>query len=504
MTFISRKNGKFSAADYGYVTIGLFVFSILLYFLGQGIPGNDFWWHVKAGEWICKHRTVPVQDIFSWYGMEKGIKWTAHEWLSEVVFYQIYSRFGEGGIYLFVAAAALIFTWLMWKQAKRYITKNILFGGIFFSLYAVLTSLFFYGRPHIFSFFFLYFELRVLYRYLDGDGGYSIFIIPFLAVLWSNFHGGSASLSYILCLVFAAGSLIPVRIGRITSERRDRKMPLRLLLAAALSAAAILVNPVGKEVFLYPYGSMAQKGMLMAIAEWQSPDAKELGQLLLFYLPAALMSLGMCADKGNMRLTDLLVMGLFLLLFFRSVRFIYLWYIAVVFCAFPYVPRYEVRQVEKTWERAVLRLFVLAAAVSLGVGLTGIFKTYAKGGIIAEVLSKQMLDTVRSQAPKRIFNDYDTGEALIFHDLPVFFDSRADLFGQEHIFEDGISLMQLAQMNPNADADYVDVEMLVNKYDFDGFLLRRGRPLVSYLFSHPERYAMVFEDVDTVYFSVLE
>ena len=504
MTFISRKNKKFSAVDYGYAAIGFLVFSVLLYFLGQGIPGNDFWWHVKAGEWICTHGSVPVQDIFSWYGIEKGIRWTAHEWLSEVVFYMIYSRFGERGIYLFVVAAALIFTWLMWEQAKKYIVRNIMFGSAFFGLYAVLAPLFFYGRPHIFSFFLLYFELRLLYGYLDGHGRRRVFIIPFLAVLWSNFHGGSASLSYILCLVFAAGSLFSVRIGRIASVREDWKVPLRLLLVAALSAAAILVNPVGKAVFLYPYDNLAQRQMLSVISEWQSPDAKELGQLILFYLPIALMCLGMCADKENLRLTDLLIMGMFLLLFFRSVRFIFLWYIAAVFCAFPYVPRYEVRQIKKPWERVVLQLSVLTAILLFGAGAVGIIRTYRKGEMIEEVLSEQMLETVRTQAPERIFNDYDTGEALIFHDLPVFFDSRADLYAQEHIFEDGISLTGLVQMNPEEDAAYADVEMLMDRYGFDGILLRRGRPLVPYLRSHPERYELVFEDKDTVYFSVLE
>lgn len=39
----------------------------------------DYWWHLKAGEWIVQNKHVPVNDIFSWYGIENELNWTSHE-----------------------------------------------------------------------------------------------------------------------------------------------------------------------------------------------------------------------------------------------------------------------------------------------------------------------------------------------------------------------------------------------------------------------------------------
>lgn len=45
------------------------LFVILIVYNGK-LSGNDFWWHIKVGEWICTNKALPYEDIFSWYGME--------------------------------------------------------------------------------------------------------------------------------------------------------------------------------------------------------------------------------------------------------------------------------------------------------------------------------------------------------------------------------------------------------------------------------------------------
>lgn len=79
----------------------LALLGIVLSCFSGGISGNDFWWHVKVGEYIFEEGSVPTTGIFSWVGMEKGIEWTAHEWLSELIFYCIHNILGDAGIYFF-------------------------------------------------------------------------------------------------------------------------------------------------------------------------------------------------------------------------------------------------------------------------------------------------------------------------------------------------------------------------------------------------------------------
>lgn len=181
------KQNRVSATDRIALSIIFAVVMIaLIYCFSEGICGNDFWWHIKAGEWICEHGYIPKTDIFSWYGIQKGIPWTMHEWMAEVIFYQIYRCAGEAGIYMFSFAAAVIMLVLLWMQARERIMKNVLISGVFFGIASVILYAFFYGRPHIFSFFLLYFELKCLYGFWENQKSKWIYLIPVLACLWSN------------------------------------------------------------------------------------------------------------------------------------------------------------------------------------------------------------------------------------------------------------------------------------------------------------------------------
>ena len=63
------------------ILIGILITG-LIYQYRLGVSGNDFWWHVKTGEWIVNNRAVPNNiDIFSWSAKESGIKWIPQEWL---------------------------------------------------------------------------------------------------------------------------------------------------------------------------------------------------------------------------------------------------------------------------------------------------------------------------------------------------------------------------------------------------------------------------------------
>ena len=58
--------------------------------------GNDYFWHVKTGEYIINNLSVPTYDIFSWIGLN-NFAWISHEWLSEVVIYGFKAIFGDFG-----------------------------------------------------------------------------------------------------------------------------------------------------------------------------------------------------------------------------------------------------------------------------------------------------------------------------------------------------------------------------------------------------------------------
>lgn len=476
----------------------------IAYTFSEGISGNDFWWHIKVGEWVVENGSVPTTDIFSWYGVANEIPWTAHEWLADVILYLVHAGLGELGVYILSLLAALLMVGLLWHEARRYVEKNILIGGLFFVLFAVTTSIFFYGRPHLFSFFLLYWELKVLFAFVENPASKGIYTIPVLTCIWSNIHGGSASLAYVICAVFLVIGFLNIRIGKIEPTRFGNKAIVKLIIITICSVGAILLNPVGLEVLIYPYKSFGDQLQMTLISEWRSPDAKDMGDLILFFCPIVLLLIGFFAEEKKIRLIDLVVMGVFVLLFLRSVRFIMLWYIAAVFCAFPYVPECKIKPMSVESERVLIAVCLIVFALLIGMSCVQAYETMKDGNLISETVSDDAIKAVKEDAPERLFNDYNLGEALIYNEIPVFFDARADLYAHDNIMADGVSMTFLEQANSTAETSFVDVDGLIEKYEFDAVLILKTRALYSYIISHPDQFECVYEDNSVGYFRVVQ
>lgn len=487
----------------GFYWIAAVAVAILLFCFRDGISGNDFWWHVKTGEWISAHGFVPQSDIFSWYGIEKAIPWSAHEWLSEVLFYGIYSRMGEYGIYFFSLTAAMVFLIGLLLAGKTYIEKNLLIGGIYFAIIPVVIYMFFYGRPQVFGFFFLFLELWCLYRYQEHPDSRAIYLLPLTACLWSNLHGGSSCMSYLLCVLFLTAGLCRFRIGRIVSAGWEKKQVVRLLAVTVLVVAALFVNPIGWKAVAFPYVTLSDNLSMSVISEWAAPDIRNTGHLVLFFLPFFLMLAGFVIQETEIRLIDLLVLALFGILFLRSQRFAILFDTAAVFCAFRYMPKVRVARMKSVLEYLVMGgTFTIAVAVGIVCVMDISGNLSENRPVISTLLSGEMLEYVSKQKPKRLFNDYNYGGELIFHEIPVYWDGRADMYVAEHMMEDGTSLMYLREGEYAQNSLLcLDVEQLIEYYKFDAFLLMKDRPLCAYLISHPEKYRAEFSDGEAIFFT---
>lgn len=470
--------------------------AILIYCFSEGISGNDFWWHIKAGEWICHNRLVPNKDIFSWYGMEHNFNWVAHEWLAEVLFWLLYQYGGEGGIFLFSIGTAMLMMFLLIWRIRSYFFNNCIVSTFYICLFCVLTSLFFYGRPHIFSFFLLYGELYCLYEFAEGKHRWCLNLVPILACLWSNLHGGSSNLSYILVLVFLVCGIREWHVGRLYSVRWSRIQLLHLLAVLIFSVCAVGINPAGYKMFLYPYECMADPVAMQIISEWAAPDAKNIGALVLYFLPILLMSFGMLFGEQKARLRDAMMMLLFLFLFFRSVRFIILFYIAAAFWTFPYGVPCKLKNIERTLEKVLVLGTEIFLLIMVCMSIRNCISTWMRGELITNTLEKQVIEFVREDAPTKLYNDYNYGGELIFENIPVFIDGRADMYAQDNLLAESTSLLLLRADGLGG----LDVEVLIDQYGFDAFLIEVGRPLYSYLVSHEEWYEAVLVTEETAYF----
>lgn len=284
--------------------------------------------------------------------------------------------------------------------------------------------------------------------------------------------------------------------------RKSKEYFIKMGCITISSILAILINPIGYKVLAYPYSSMADKFQLSVISEWAPPDAKNIGNLVLFFLPIVLFLLCMFAEKEIIRLIDLIIMGLFVLLFFRSLRFIALWYIVVPFCGFRYLISCRLKEVKKICHKLCIIAFTGVLIIPSIMSISTIKDTYKKGMLISKALDSDMVEVVKRENPQRIYNDYNYGETLIYNDIKVFVDARADLYITDNLLRDAIALMQLTTTD-SANLEF-NVEDMISKYDFDGFILEKTRPLYTYLRSHQDMYILVVENGKSGYFKTVK
>ncbi|MBE5959462.1 MAG: hypothetical protein E7254_11455 [Lachnospiraceae bacterium] len=498
---------KWTQTTYAYVTIVVTLcLGILSYFMSMGLNGNDFWWHIKAGNWILSNHAFPKYDMFSWYAQEIGLKWTAHEWLSEVIFAVVYNIGGQYGIFLFSFIAAAILLILLVSVCKEYTVNNIIYTVIFLIFTTMLFKIYCFGRPHLFSFFLLFFELKCLYDFIENRSEKSIYFIPLIALLWANFHGGSSNLSYVLCIFVIITGAFNFRLGKVVFTKLENAKLIKLAGAAITSMIAICINPYGTHMLAYPYENMADKIMLKLIAEWAAPDAKEIAILIFFFMPFAFGLLTLIATEKDINATDLIIFAFFSYMFFRSGRFIVFLMISLPFYTFRYAPKMvTLNNPESKADKLVSSGLIGLFSIIILMGLFNGYTSNKNGILVKRELDTKFIDLIKSEAPSRPFTDYNYGGELIFSDVQVYVDGRADVYTGEPI-RDYCSLYSLLNhdVNDTSKDKAHFLTKLLDKYQFDAFLIDKERALTTYLYENSDKYELVEQDENTAYFRVVK
>lgn len=471
------------------------LFVILIVYNGK-LSGNDFWWHIKVGEWICTNKALPYEDIFSWYGMENNISWCSQEWLSDVIFYLIFKFFGEVGIYFLCVLLACLLLALIIIHNYKYIKNRILFSLFFLCMAAVCFPCFMYGRPQIFSGILLYLEIKILYSFYKNPNAKTIFWVPIIAVFWSNLHGGTSVLSYLICLFFLISTIRPFMGNRVVNPRKKKKYLIILSIVFILSGLAIFVNPYGGYVFFYPYENINDGYMQAMISEWVSPDIKIIGQLIIYFLPFLFSFLFMALGKKKILLIDLILFLLFIYMFFRSIRFAFLAYIVFSSFVFKYYPKIQIKI--KKFGASLTFIFILCLSAY---SVFSVIPKASSNQIIKNVLDTSYTELIKTDNVSRIFNDYNYGETLIYNNIEVFVDAREDLYAK-NILNDAVDLLFL--MNTDDSNDIFDPEKIIDKYQFDAIIIQSDRPLRAYLDSNSDKYIKIMSDQSSSYYHVLK
>src|SRR4030043_820756 len=246
--------------------IFIIVLAIILSGKGNLLGDADTGYHIRAGEYILENLKVPDHDIFSY--ITPPIPWTAHEWLSEVIFALIHKVSGLSGLVVAMTIViASVYSVLL--KFLRSSGVNIIVAACIVALAAGASTIHWLARPHIFSLLLTLIWYIILDTYQYKKKNY-LYLLPPLMVLWVNLHGGFIA-AFMLLVVLFTGSLL--RVIFVKEGRYETSHQIKILLVfLSLCLLAALLNPQGYKILLFPFELTANKFIMDNVNEWLSPN----------------------------------------------------------------------------------------------------------------------------------------------------------------------------------------------------------------------------------------
>jgi hypothetical protein len=320
-------------------------------------------------------------------------------------------------------------------------------------------------RPQLIGYLLLVLELLIVHFGRTRDRRW-FFALPFVFALWINIHS-SCIFGLVVLGVYLFCSFWNFRCGLLVCHRWEQRDRKALIVALALSAAALFINPVGPKLIVYPLDVMLnQHANLQLITEWQQPDFST-GRSLGLLAVAGLIILVPLLRRVDLRLEELLFLSITFWFAVRHERMMFLFGILVapVLC----------RLLADTWEHYDFnRDRVLPNAVMLALLLPAVVLAFPSGGNLQNQVETgnptKALDFIRkSGLSGNMLNEYIFGGYLIWAapERKVFVDGRADVYDPTGV---------LAEYG-NWHAAQTDPKVLLDKYHINFCLLPSDSPM---------------------------
>jgi hypothetical protein len=409
----------------------------------RAVLDADFWWHLRTGQWIIENRAIPHADPFSL--SFQGKPWIAHEWLSEIFFYTGYRT---GGLNMLALTFAGVITIAYFLSYWRSSGKPYLAGIV--TIFGAIASAPVWGvRPQMLTLLLFSIWIFLLERYFDSGNKKIIIFLPLIMILWVNLHAGYilglALLAIYIFLKMIEGYL-PSTWAADKTTNPNRGLLLPALAGLVACCIAVLINPNGYEMFMYPFGTLGSQAMMTLISEWLSPNfhSREWMPLALFLI---ILLAGGLFSRRRSSLTDIALAGIFGFAALRSMRNVPLFAIvAIPIISFQLdgIIHYSANRKEPTKiinfvNSSILIIVMLAGLAQVSTTLLNQNKSEL------EVFPETSVNWIKENNPEgNIFNSYGWGGFLIWHLYPnykVYVDGRADLYGDTYL-QDFVTIYQ--------------------------------------------------------------
>lgn len=406
-------------------------FLIILAYFFHPIPlqgGNvDLNHHLLLGKTILQNQSIPATNIFTYTA--DNFSFIHSGWLSDVIFYLIFTFFQYNGLILFGVLLVLC-TMLLFFFNTELKTKYIaLCSVILLNMQIIIgrTEI----RPELLSYLFLSLYLFILYKYRK-EKTKLLYLLPILQILWVNVH---------IYFIVGVLTLLCFFIDALRSSKyRFSNKKIRTLgLVTLLTLTGNILNPYFIQGALYPFFFTLNYGidvtenypLYRAFTSYIDPA------MLYFLFSFLSIWLLLLLFRKRIPFIDYLLVILFSLLSFYAVRNIPLFAIGTI------IPATRVLLV--LYEKVHLPLIhtfgnytkLILVCACLFLISPGLFLSVRSAGIgfgVSDDAQEAVAILKTSNLSGRIFNNYDIGNYLSYYVYP---EAKIFVNGSPEAFPEG-------------------------------------------------------------------
>jgi hypothetical protein len=408
--------------------VGLIVYAELLFSGHRLLLDGDTYWHLAVGRFIIDHHAIPFHDPFSF--TMRGTLWSSHEWLSELALTLAYYAMGWRGVISLTALCGALGFAVLTRALLRFLEPSYAILAVIAAFPMVMPHVL--ARPHSLALPLMALWVAGLAAARDENRLPSKWMLPVI-VLWANLHGGF-TLGLVLAALFAGEAVLNAPVGA------RRTAIVKWMAFGALSLLASMATADGPSGLLFTADTVTDSVAMAWVDEWQSLNFQTLQPMELWMFGALLggLTLGIRLPWTRVAMLLLLIhLGL------AHARFVELTgLLGPLIIAAPLGS--ELRRLTRE-ARPEVRLRPGAASIPLN-AITAVAVAFA-ALVITMVSSAPPLERPDDRATPaaalaavkelhlqgNVFNAMQFGGYLIFQGVPLFIDSRTDMYGDEFL-----------------------------------------------------------------------
>lgn len=542
--------------DINFTTVAIVLIAILCVTITPVTFQNDTYYTIKIGEHI-KNFGIDMMDPFSWH---ENLSYTYPHWLYDFCTYLVYGLAGFKGVYILTCLlSALLGVSIFLVNSKLTKNKAISFLVTIGSIYMLQDYI--AARAQLVTFILFIWEIFCIEKFIENRKIIYGIMLILISLLIANLHVATWPFFFVLFLPYIAEYIISVisdtiiynkiqtymlknkiknmekknknldkleklkvklqnienivakiKVRREEEKRNPYKLIIErngnvkfLIIIMIICALMGLITPIGDTPYTYLYKTMegnTTKNISEHLPLTLANNTDVICMLIIFLAILIFTSV-------KIKLSDLfMLVGLCYLMFStRRQASMFALICSVILTRFliDLIKRYTkngLQEAEKTAKHigVIITLTILMSVVYYDSITNKIDDEFVDSSSYPVAACDYILENIDLENAK-FYNEYNFGSYMLFRDIPVFIDSRADLYApefsgneSEDIFSDFINTSSIGKFYEDTFEKYKITHLLISKKSKTNMIITK---------TEDENYKELYSDDDFIVYERL-